>query len=272
MTRNPVLALCLAFALTFVVCTNTAVAQSAPPTTKPSLTMSPRALLQQSIDSQQREADVIRRDLHEIAAKQVEIAKELTESKSVEEKSGVSIESFPEIVKNLQARRIELIIDLAGLEAKREAIVAARLARPDNSAIVAPLRKIVALQQDNLDRLRKTKAPTAELRKAEMELLSSKVQLANAESPRPGSTLLTDALLTTSLAQAESKARLAKTESLLGEILPTRKQLESSTRLKAKATRLLEVETDLAKQLRAANRTVELLSAELKQMKDDNAQ
>ncbi len=271
MNRNAVLALCVAFAFT-LVCAGTAVAQSASPTTKPTSSISPILILQRSIDSQRREVEAIRRDLAETENWRALIASKLAKSKSVEDKSGVSIESFPEIVKNLQTRRIELIIDLAGLEAKRDAIVAARVEKPDNSAIVAPLRKIIALQQDKLDRLRKTKASATEVRTAEMELLSSKIQLANANAPKPGSTMLTDALLNTSLAHAESKARLAKTESLLAEILPTRTQLESSKRLEEQATRYFKDETELSKQLRTAERTVERLSAELKQMTKDKAQ
>lgn len=272
MNRNAVLAVCVAFAFT-LVCSSTVVAQSAPPTTtKPPVALSPMALLQRSINSKEREATTILLGLEDITERQKAIASELAKSRAVEDKSGVSIESFQEIVKNLQAKRIELIIELAGLKARREAIVAARADKPDNSAIVRPLLKIIALQEKELNRISKSNGSAAEIRAAEIELLSSKIKLADATSPKSGSALLRDTLLNTSLAHAEAKARLAKTESLLDEILPTRKQLDSATRLKAKAKRLLEVETDLTKELRTANRAVEQLRAQLKQMKDDNAQ
>ena len=272
MKRNAVLALCVAFAFT-LVCSSTAVAQSTPPTTtKPPVALSPMALLQQSITSKEMEATTILRGLADVTERQTVIASDLAKSRAVEDKSGVSIESFPEIVKNLQAKRIELIIELAGLKARREAIVAARADKPDNSAILTPLRKIIALQEKELNRISKSNGSAAEIRAAEIALLSSKIQLANANAAKPGSTLLRDTLLNTSLAYAEAKARLAKTESLLDEILPTRKQLDSVTRLKAKAKRLLEVETDLTRQLLTANRAVDQLRAQLEQMKEDNAQ
>ena len=276
MNRNSVLLFCFAISLA-VLFTDKASAQSATPSTDLPLSVSPPSgssafdvqWIERSIDRQSKEYASLRKELKNIRENREQLATQLSEFDAAENESGVSIESFPEIVKNLQSKRIELIIDLAGLEAKREAILAANNTKQDNSEIVAPLEKLVALQQGKLKRVREIKAPSAEIRAAEASLLSSKVQLATAKNQNRSSKLLTDALLSTSLAQAESKARLAKTESLLNEILPARKKLESSKQLKLQASRYVDDEKDLVKQIREMERNIERLSIQLRAIRSD---
>ena len=88
---------------------------------------SPAAIaLQQKIESKEANAVVLRQQLEQIKKSVLETVKNLESLDTWEKEVGVSIESFPEIVKNLQSQRIDLVIDLAGLTAKRDAILAAQ--------------------------------------------------------------------------------------------------------------------------------------------------
>ena len=262
----------LAFCSTFVLCgtfSSVSVAQSIAPITQapvlPETSLSES--IQQTIASQMAEMEMMRGELVVLQAMRENTSDELQAVESVAIKSGVSIESFPEIVKSLQAKRIELMIDVAGLDAKREAILVANQKQPNESAILVPLERIVAHNEDKLARIRKAKVSSAEIRSAELAVLESKVKLAEAKSRKPSYTLLSDALLNTSLALAESKARLAKTESLLNNVLPTRTQLESTKLLKERTDRLTADEYELSAKLRATERKIEWLDSQLRHSK-----
>ena len=136
-----------------------------------------------------------------------------------EKKVGVSIESFPEIIKNLQSQRIDLMIDLAGLTAKREAILTAQKEVVDKS-----------------------------------------------ESSTDHKTILADSLLETSLELAEKKARLALVKTLLADVLPARKELESATVLKTKSQKALEREIEISNKLRQAATEVNMLKNKLDEL------
>ena len=185
MNRNSVLLFCFVIAVTALL-TDRSMAQSLTPNADPPFSVPPPSgvaafdaqMIERFINSQSEESASLRKELKNIRENREQLATQLSEFDASENESGVSIESFPEIVKNLQSKRIELIIDLAGLEAKREAILAANNTKQDNSEIVAPLEKLVALQQNKLERILEIKAPSAEIRAAEASLLSSKVQLA----------------------------------------------------------------------------------------------
>ena len=82
--------------------------------------------LQQEIATKEANAVVLRQQLEQIKKSVLETVKNLESLDTWEKEVGVSIESFPEIVKNLQSQRIDLMIDLAGLTAKRDAILAAQ--------------------------------------------------------------------------------------------------------------------------------------------------
>lgn len=266
MIKNSTIAFCSAIVLVFA-CTNLASAQSAVPNAKPPSQF--ELSIQQGIADQTAIIDRIKEDLDRIQMRRDVTAKKLAEIQSVENKSGVSIESFPEIVKNLQAKRIDLMIDLAGLEARRDAILSAKSSKIDQSSITEPLKQLIALKQNKLDRLRKTTASDDDKRTVEMELLSAKVQLARAKSNQSGSNLLSDSLLSTSLELAESKARLSKTDALLAKVLPARKQFESSELLKEETIRFKKEEARLSNSLRENQRTIERFKGQLERLKGE---
>jgi len=264
MTRKSTLAFCTIALI--LACVSIAKAQSVSPTTAPSAA---QRTLQGAISTQSAKVDRLERELELRRTRYGKTAEELKRIEAIETKYGVSADSFSEIIKNLQAKRIDLLVDTAGLEAKQEAILRAEKQNPDNAAIVEPLEKLVKLRQAKLEQIHKSSSSKDELRSAEMNLLSSKVQLANAKSKKASSSLLSDSLLNTSLALAESKARLAKTEALLNEILPARNELDSSKLLRKLSNRFVEDGEELLYQVDASKIELKRLKAELSQLEND---
>ena len=181
---------------------------------------SPAAIaLQQEIQTKEANAEVLKQQLEQIKKNVQATAKNLESLDTWEKKVGISIESFPEIVKNLQSQRIDLVIDLAGLTAKRDAILAAH--KEVNGA---------------------------------------------SESSTDHKTILADALLETSLELAEKKARLTSVKTLLADVLPARKELESATVLKTKSQKALEREIEISNKLRQAATEVNMLKNKLDEL------
>ena len=183
---------------------------------------SPAALaLQQEIATKEANAEVLKQQLDQIKTSMRAMVKNLESLDTWEKKVGVSIESFPEIIKNLQSQRIDLMIDLAGLTAKREAIL------------------ILTAQKEVVDK---------------------------SESSTDHKTILADSLLETSLELAEKKARLALVKTLLADVLPARKELESATALKTKSQKALEQEIEISNKLRQAATEVNMLKNKLDEL------
>ena len=181
---------------------------------------SPAAIaLQQKIESKEANAEVLKQQLDQIKTSMRAMVKNLESLDTWEKKVGVSIESFPEIIKNLQSQRIDLMIDLAGLTAKREAILTAQKEVVDKS-----------------------------------------------ESSTDHKTILADSLLETSLELAEKKARLALVKTLLADVLPARKELESATVLKTKSQKALEREIEISNKLRRSATEVKMLRKKLDEL------
>ena len=258
----------------FLLCSNMALAQStgAPPKTN---SQSAAQALRDIQKTWKLRADKEIREFEQLKQEQKLAAENLRKLELLESKSGISGESFSEIVKNLQAKRIDLLVDIAGLEAKRDTILEANKTNSDDAAIVEPLEKIIEIKQAKLEQTRKKLASSSasidEIRSAEMSLLSSKVQLAGIKSKKDSSNLLSDALLDTSLALSESKARLAKTESLLQEVLPARKELERRTRLKEQAPRLLKAQKTIEDRILSLTREIENVERQLKDMESSGS-
>ena len=100
--------------------------------------------LQQEIQTKAANAEVLKQQLEQIKTSMRAMVKNLESLNTWEKKVGVSIESFPEIIKNLQSQRIDLMIDLAGLTAKREAILTAQKEVVDKSESSTDHKTILA--------------------------------------------------------------------------------------------------------------------------------
>ena len=154
--------------------------------------------LQQEIQTKEASAEMLKQQLEQIKKSAQATTQKLQSLDTWEKEVGVSLESFPEIIKSLQSQRINLIVDLAGLTAKRDAILSAQKEVDDES-----------------------------------------------EAATDHKTILSEALLETSLELAEKKARLTSVKLLLADVLPARKELESATALKTKSQKTLEQKAEM---------------------------
>lgn len=135
---------------------------------------------------------------------------------------GVSRESFSDVLKNLQGRRVELMIDLAGIDARRDSLTEIQeteISSKSDSSTVELLTKIVELcekKRDEAKHLHENGAVSStEVNAAEIEYLSAKLKLRNARNPVLDSPRINEELLSVSLDRAEKRARLVKTEEIL---------------------------------------------------------
>ena len=153
---------------------------------------------------------------------------------------GVSLESYPEVIRTLQTQRVELMIELAGLNAKRQLLTEAMATvepkqKTDGSLRVA-LEKNLVQQREKYDHLKiqtkngfATNDKLAKMQKEilEMELVLEKIQRETAKQPQAltAANAKSELLLELSLENAERKARLQKVEELLADFTKARPKL-----------------------------------------------
>lgn len=151
---------------------------------------------------------------------------------------GVSAESFSEIIKTLQSQRIHLTIDLAGLDARRDALAKAKAEMEDRNVdnFLAPLRELLLLEKKTLDQKRQLfeQAVTSEadVLAAKKKVLAVEVQIAEATARQRNSNFasqINSDLLNASLERAEKQARLEITDSLLNKFTQSRKLIKEAT-------------------------------------------
>lgn len=193
--------------------------QSVSPPKKPT----PVQLLNARIDDHLSEKIAIEESLKLSEERQLLLNKELTDLKQLETQMSVSAESYPEVLKTLHAQRVQLTIDLAGVEARSNAITRAidEASEQQIQNLIQPLQRLVDIRSAELERLKKLKdvTSTASLRASEIALLDAKTRLAQATSSSGGALgNLNAQLLETSLERAEKTARLAKANSLIQDV------------------------------------------------------
>ena len=214
-TILPSLCLAIVISLSFSASAWSQAAISPPP-------LPPAAIaLQQEIAIKEADAEILKQQLEQVKKSAQATTKNLQSLDTWEKEVGVSLESFPEIIRSLQSQRIDLMVDLAGLTAKRDAILAAQKEVDDES---------------------------------------------ESESATDHKTILSEALLETSLELAEKKARLTSVKTLLADVLPARKELESATALKTKYEKALEQEIDLTEELNRSKFELNMLRKELDEL------
>jgi chromosome segregation ATPase len=153
------------------------------------------------------------------------LSTELDSLRKQESQMSVSAESYSEVLKTLHSQRFQLLIDLAGIDARHEAIekAIAELTRQQADSLVNPLQKLVEIRAKDIERLRmmmeQGAISTDNFRDAEIALLEAKTRLAQVNSTSGGALgQLNSQLLNTSLEKTEKAARLAKTSSLIEEV------------------------------------------------------
>ncbi len=147
--------------------------------------------------------------------------------------SGVSAESFPEIMKVLQTQRVDLMIDLAGLKARRAAMIEYQKTTIATASDLTfdSLRKMLMLNNRNLelakDRVASGEASQGSVIEIELKVLNVELQIAQATQARNQAQLGPE-MLAISLDTAEKEARLEKTNALLESFEATRRMVDSS--------------------------------------------
>ena len=205
---------CLAIGMTLFVCQQSA-GQSATPKRSPI-----------KLESQIRNLEVVMRQIKtqllDVKGKKEKYENELAELKKRKTSLNVSEASYGEVLKTLHSQRIQLSIDLAGIEARIDAITSAIEAAvsKQNDDVVKPFKRLVELHKSKYDRVMKkgSSASATEKQSAEISLLESQLQLANALKPSGSLSHLNSQLLDTSLERAEKIARLEKANSLFEEV------------------------------------------------------
>ena len=179
---------------------------------------------------------------------------------------GVSSESFPEIIRSLQLQRVELMIDLAGLKAREEAMILLREQENSNTNrdAIKSMSQILELQREQLDQVEKLhkaqSVPASQVRNSKIQVLNSELKLAQLMKPESNSETTT-AFLDVSLDVAEKQARLDKTESLLNSITESRKSIQLSDSLGHQILERRKLVSDLANEVsKMAKDSVHMMS------------
>ena len=138
----------------------------------------------------------------------------------------LSIESFPDVLKMLQSSRVELMIDLAGLEARQKELLKQRddpphpNPQPLLTKELSIAQELVKINQDELklleEKVRSGYSSTTQVLTAMKELKLSELRLAVTESKLADVSKVHSAELSSLiLDRAEKSARLALVEKLL---------------------------------------------------------
>ncbi len=151
--------------------------------------------------------------------------------------NGVSNESFADIMRSLQLQRVELSIDLAGLDARRKSLQAIAETSPAatvQAAIQTKLQQQVEILKQSLEfaktRYENGNGPESEMYAAQRNLLTAEIRLLEfqqVESSDAGSIELRDV----ALERAEKRARLEKVDEILGQLAIARGQIEEVVKL-----------------------------------------
>ena len=228
--RRKLYRICAMAGITFLVMTQSAFAfQSAVPAPKSAVIAQLKndmKTLVDSIETVRQQAKDNHDNIFELTIKRNAIFEK-------QDALGISNESFGDVLKNLQGQRIELMIDLAGMDARRESLTVIQQeseagANPDPTTLQL-LTKLLELRSKRLDEIKKLNEQgligPAELSDAQVELVNAQFKLALAKSSNQVSPRINEELINVSLDRAEKRARLVKTEELLKTIIESRKAL-----------------------------------------------
>ena len=158
------------------------------------------------------------------------------------DRASISHSSFPNVMKMLHTQRVQLAVDVAGLEARREAIEAGRQSGDGGDArkLLALLEKAVEVQQSSEERARalfeSAAASQAQLQEARQLTLQAEVRLEEARLAYQSSKVerLTGQALDVYLELADKRARLEKVESLLDGYVDLRVSVDDVRQMEAR--------------------------------------
>ena len=187
---------------------------------------------------------------------------------------GVSNESFAEVVKSLQTQRVDLMIDLAGLDARRQSMLDLRDAEPpENSPLIQRLEDLLDVEEQQLQETMSLHSQAAiskrDLQTAKRRVLEVQIRLEEARSPSQSASRLTESLWNISLDRAEKQARLEKIESLLNSITSSRSVLDASSYINREMTSVADQMIGLDSDIRKLDQEIQKFQMQLDDLRGE---
>lgn len=164
-----------------------------------------------------------------------------TELLERQDQLGISNASYGDILKLLQSQKVQLAVDLAGLDARRDALMTQpEASHPggDKSGMVeATLNDLLAIQRERLRQVEalhdRGSAPDSEVLSAKQQLLEVQLRMAELSNSHGRNEAIDAELIGVSLSRAETLARLQKVEQLLAEYSRARSTVDSLDRVQS---------------------------------------
>jgi chromosome segregation ATPase len=161
---------------------------------------------------------------------------------------GISGEAFPDILRSLQTQRIQLTIDLAGLDARQKAILeynASQSANPLVAEIIDLMESQVAAFDSQIEKVQQMYlngvVSDEEIANLKNRQIDAKIQLQQTRLEYSGGLAASgDELRQIALQRAEQHARLEKTEELLQGLASAPDEFTSLERLEAREKRMMD--------------------------------
>jgi hypothetical protein len=171
---------------------------------------------------------------------------------------GTSPESWPDILRSLQSQKIELSINLAGLEARDEALQ--RLGQESRAAdnpvladLADALQERVAIAESGVEQIwqlhQKGSASDTDVRESRNRLLDARIKLLEFRATHQTPASLHEESRALALERAELGARLARVEEYLQQLAAERSSFTELERAGFEETRLRRARTSLEEQL-----------------------
>jgi chromosome segregation ATPase len=205
-------------------------------------------------------------------------AEDMQQLELLEEKTGgLSEDSYASVVASLQSRRVELMIDLTGIDARRSAIEAIVKTATDgasvDSVLIGQLEKMVEVQKKSLSELtalyQSGAASSKQLRDAELKILELEIQLAR-EKQKPNQASLFDSqLVDLSLDRAEKKAKLEHIEQMLAKFAKSREALGEKSRLEASISSLYKNISAWQRSLEQNEKQIQQIKSQIGELQND---
>lgn len=178
------------------------------------------------------------------------------------DKASISTDSFAEVMRLLQSQRVQLSIDLAGLEARRESLIALQRETAGEQGehrqqVIGKLKQLVQIQGNKLNLAKELassgSASQGEVQELEGKLLEAEIRLSEFESAVTDSAVqqFRGELAATSIERAEKQARLHRVEEMLAQIVESRQSVHQLSELDQRIAHSYALQQELEQQLRA---------------------
>ena len=214
--------------------------------------------------------------LSKLQAQLEDLQNQRSELLKQQDKLGVSSASYDEIMRLLQTQKVQLTIDLAGIEARRDAMIEQRelgkKAESENNVPVAEsLKELGKIQNERLRQIEamhaKGVAPQSEVLDAKQQLLEVQIRLAGLSNPNGADRQPLDGeMINISLSRAETVARLHKVDQLLEEYSGSRASFDSLARIQSEISSAESSLTDVNRVLKHDNTLLDSLNSQKQQL------